>query len=106
MQLVYEELRRIIVEIDMPELKRFTNLRKKLVEVMYSLLTKSLQPTNEMVKNFVQIEDSYINTHHPDFMGGANAMLNVFDPKNYRDKNNMDIDRRMSFEDINPNDLQ
>ena len=39
-----------------------------------------------MVKNLILIEDSYINTHHPDFMGGANAMLNVFDVKNYGGK--------------------
>ena len=96
--MVYEELRRIIVEIDMPELRRFTNLRKKIVEVMYSLLTKCLTPTNQMVKNLIVIEDSYINTHHPDFMGGANAMLNVFDVKNYKDKE--DLERKISFEEI------
>lgn len=65
----------------MPELRRFQNLRKKIVEVMYQLLTKSLQPTNTMVKNLITIEDAYINTYHPDFMGGANAVLNLFDVK-------------------------
>jgi dynamin 1-like protein len=69
----------------MPELRRFQNLRKKIVEVMYSLLTKSLHPTNQMVKNLIIIEDSYINTYHPDFMGGANAILNVFDVHNYNE---------------------
>jgi hypothetical protein len=29
--MVYEELRRIVVEIDVPELKRFNNLRSKIV---------------------------------------------------------------------------
>jgi hypothetical protein len=33
-----------------------------------------------MVKNLITIEDAYINTYHPDFMGGANAIFNVFDP--------------------------
>lgn len=65
----------------MPELRRFQNLRKKIVEVMYTLLTKCLTPTNTMVKNLIIIEDSYINTYHPDFMGGANAVLNLFDMK-------------------------
>ena len=82
-QLVYEELRRIVTEIDMPELRRFKNLRTKIIEVMYKLLSKCLQPTNQMVKNLIKIEDSYINTYHPDFMGGANAILNVFDVQNY-----------------------
>ena len=33
-----------------------------------------------MVKNLIVIEDAYINTYHPDFVGGANAIMNVFDP--------------------------
>jgi hypothetical protein len=36
-----------------------------------------------MVRNLILIEDSYINTYHPDFMGGANAILNVFDMQSY-----------------------
>ena len=74
---------------------------------MYQLLTKCLHPTNQMVKNLIIIEDSYINTYHPDFMGGDNAMLNVFDVQNYNeqqrnyDKMRGDLERKMSFEDIN-----
>jgi dynamin 1-like protein len=52
-QLVFEELRRIVVEIEMPELVRFQNLRKKINEVMLSLLGECLKPTNTMVKNLV-----------------------------------------------------
>jgi dynamin 1-like protein len=79
-QLVYEELRRIVSEIELPEFNRFQNLRKKIIEIMYGLLSKSLNPCNQMVKNLIVIEDAYINTYHPDFMGGANAIFNVFDP--------------------------
>lgn len=82
-QLVYEELRRIVSEIELPEFNRFQNLRKKIVEIMYNLLQKSLNPCNQMVKNLIMIEDAYINTYHPDFMGGANAIFNVFDPSTY-----------------------
>jgi dynamin 1-like protein len=78
--LVYEELRRIVSEIELPEFNRFQNLRKKIIEIMYGLLGKSLSPCNQMVKNLIVIEDAYINTYHPDFMGGANAIFNVFDP--------------------------
>jgi dynamin 1-like protein len=67
----------------MPEFRRFTHLRKKIIEIMYQLLTKCLSPTNQMIKNLIVIEDSYINTYHPDFMGGANAVLNVFDINTY-----------------------
>jgi dynamin 1-like protein len=68
----------------MQELNRFQNLRKKIVEVMYTLLNKQLQPTNAMVKNLIMIQDAYINTYHPDFMGGANSIVNVFDVNNYK----------------------
>lgn len=62
MQLVYEELRRIVAEIELPEFNRFQNLRKKIVEIMYNLLHKSLNPCSQMVKNLIVIEDAYINT--------------------------------------------
>lgn len=83
-QLVYEELRRIVAEIDMPEFQRFATLRRRIVETMHSLLAKSFQSTSQMVRNLITIEDAYINTYHPDFMGGANAIFNVFDPNAYR----------------------
>jgi dynamin 1-like protein len=71
----------------MHELNRFQNLRKKIVEVMNGLLAKELQPTNRMVRNLVQIQDSYINTYHPDFMGGVNSIVNVFDMAAYNKDN-------------------
>jgi len=37
-QLVYEELRRLVMEIEMVELRRFQGLRKKIIEVMNTLL--------------------------------------------------------------------
>jgi dynamin 1-like protein len=51
---------------------------------MYGLLHKALGPCNQMVRNLITIEDAYINTYHPDFMGGANAIFNVFDPMTYQ----------------------
>ena len=76
-------MRRIVSDLEIPEFKRFKNLRNKVVEVMFNLLNKCLNPTLQMVKNLIMVEDSYINTYHPDFMGGANAVLNVFDPNAY-----------------------
>jgi hypothetical protein len=78
---VFEELRRIVMEIEMPELIRFQGLRKKINDSMMELLNDYLQPTNLMVKNLVKVQDSYINTYHPDFMGGANSIFNMFDPE-------------------------
>lgn len=45
---------------------------------MIQVLDNCLAPTNQMIKNLIAIEDAYINTNHPDFLGGANAMLNIF----------------------------
>ena len=55
-----------------------------------------------MIKNLVKIQDAYINTYHPDFMGGANSIVNVFDVNNYS-KHQMQMTNREldSFEDIN-----
>lgn len=51
---------------------------------MFLVLEKHLIPTQVMVKNLVKIQDAYVNTYHPDFMGGANSIVNVFDINNYR----------------------
>lgn len=69
--MVFEELRRIVIEIEMPELVRFTELRTKINEVMLNLLNSCLKPTNMMVKNLVIVQNAYINTYHPDFAGGS-----------------------------------
>ena len=35
------------------------------------------------MRNLIKIQDAYINTYHPDFMGGANSIVNVFDVNSY-----------------------
>ena len=72
----------------MHELNRFQNLRRKIEEVMNGLLSTQLAPTQVMVRNLIQIQDSYINTYHPDFMGGMNSIVNVFDLNNYGKQDN------------------
>jgi dynamin 1-like protein len=47
---------------------------------MLNLLNECLKPTNNMVKNLVIVQNSYINTYHPDFMGGANSIFSLFEP--------------------------
>lgn len=80
---MFEELRKVVCDIEIKELSKFYNLRKKIVEIMFLILDKNLVPTQNMIKNLVKIQDSYINTYHPDFMGGANSIVNVFDANNY-----------------------
>ena len=54
-----------------------------MIEVMNGLLERQLEPANQQVRNLVRIQDAYINTYHPDFMGGSNSIVNVFDVASY-----------------------
>ena len=47
-------------------------------DVMESVLNNCLSPTNEMILNVIEIETSLINTNHPDFIGSADSLLNLF----------------------------
>lgn len=75
---VYEELRRIVIEIDLPELVHFYKLNSKICDVMENVLDKCLTPTTEMIMNLMEIENAVINTNHPDFVGSADSLLNLF----------------------------
>jgi len=76
--LVYEELRRLVLQIQLPELQRYYKLQSRMHDVMESVLNQCLHPTNEMILNLIEIETSLINTNHPDFIGSADSLLNLF----------------------------
>ncbi len=38
---------------------------------MEDVLSKCLVPTEQMIKNLIEIELGYINTNHPDFVGST-----------------------------------
>jgi dynamin 1-like protein len=76
--LVYEELRRLVLSIKLPELQRYYKLQSRMHDVMEGVLNECLTPTNDMILNLIEIETSLINTNHPDFIGSADAMLNLF----------------------------
>ena len=45
---------------------------------MEGVLDKCLTPTTEMIANLIEIENAHINTDHPDFVGSADSLLNLF----------------------------
>ena len=45
---------------------------------MEAVLDKCLTPTTEMIANLIEIENAHINTNHPDFVGSADSLLNLF----------------------------
>ena len=74
-ELVYEELQRIIQYClsSIRDFQRFPTLREQMNTVVMGLLRERLPLTNQMVDNLIRIELAYINTNHPDFVGGTRA---------------------------------
>lgn len=62
MQEVYEELRNLTMTINIPEAERFPNLKDSVVGIVQKVLQDCLVPTEEFIKNFMDIQVSYINT--------------------------------------------
>ncbi len=65
---VYDELLNTIDLINVNDISRYKLLESKIKETMTSIITKCLNPTNERVKDLIDIELSYINSSHPDFL--------------------------------------
>ena len=73
-ELVYEELQRIQYSLShSKEFQRFPILREHLNNVVMKLIRERLPVTNRMVEDLIAIEGAYINTNHPDFVGGTRA---------------------------------
>lgn len=62
MQEVYEELRNLTLTIGIPESERFPNLKDSVVAIVQKVLSDCLVPTEEFIKNFMDIQVAYINT--------------------------------------------
>ena len=75
---VYKELRDIVSRIDLNDINRFQRLKYKISDVMEQVLDKCLNPTTDMIIQLIEIENSHINTNHPDFVGSADTLLNMF----------------------------
>ena len=76
---VFDELQRTVNQLESKELQRFGKLREQVVEVTNELLRKCRTPTKQMITNLVCVEMSYINTSHPDFVGGGGAFYKIFE---------------------------
>src|SRR5690606_25856433 len=67
----------------------------KLIEVVSELLRERLGPTSEYVESLISIQRSYINTNHPDFIGGGGAM-SALERASQKKKREMEHKRRLS----------
>mmetsp|Transcript_1663 Transcript_1663/g.7259 ORF Transcript_1663/g.7259 Transcript_1663/m.7259 type:complete len:739 (-) Transcript_1663:55-2271(-) len=79
--LVFDEMQRISTQCETTELSRFPELRDRVMDVMSKLLRRSVSPTQQMISNLIQIELSYINTAHPDFIGGSKAVAQLMESR-------------------------
>jgi len=78
-ELVFDELQRIVSQLESKELLRFQVLRERVVEVVNTLLHKCRSPTKSMITNLIMVELAYINTNHPDFVGGGGAINGILE---------------------------
>lgn len=73
--LVYEELVRILGHIlALPEYKRYPRLRDQINQECVQFLQELVIPTKKLVTDMIRMEAAYINTGHPDFIDGHQAM--------------------------------
>lgn len=75
--LVFAEMQRMAYQSETGDLSRFPNLRERVFEIVNQILRKCLAPTQSMISNIISIELAYINTSHPDFIGGKQAVAQL-----------------------------
>ncbi|KAK6916200.1 Dynamin, N-terminal [Dillenia turbinata] len=71
---IYDELIKISHRCMATELQRFPVLRKRMDEVMGNFLREGLEPSETMIGHIIEMEMDYINTSHPNFIGGSKAV--------------------------------
>lgn len=67
--------------IEFPELERFKRLHYTVMDLFMGILNEYLDPTQQMIRNLIAIEDAYINVNNPDFILARDATLNIFKKK-------------------------
>ncbi|KAF7457527.1 Dynamin-related protein [Cryptosporidium felis] len=76
---VYDELKKLVEQCSFPELAKYHNLRTNVISVIYGVLDECLKPTNKAIIDLINMELAYINTSHPDFIGGTSALTSIFE---------------------------
>ncbi|CAJ1936152.1 unnamed protein product [Sphenostylis stenocarpa] len=71
---IYDELTKISHRCMVTELQRFPFLRKRMDEVIGNFLREGLEPSETMITHVIEMEMDYINTSHPNFIGGSKAI--------------------------------
>eukprot|EP00126_Sphaerothecum_destruens_P012302 Sdes_comp21093_c0_seq1m19775 len=94
-ELVHEELSRIVYQCESQELARFHQLRDKVVDSAMMLLKSRVPKTTAMIEALIEMELAYINTSHPDFVGGSVIVSNMMERK-FEEYHYMQYQKRLS----------
>ncbi|KIK03826.1 hypothetical protein K443DRAFT_676483 [Laccaria amethystina LaAM-08-1] len=83
-QLVYDELIRILGQLlsKVQAFRRYPALRERFNAVVVNFFKKSMAPTTKLVSDLVAMQACYVNTTHPDFIGGHQATAHVTEKLN------------------------
>ncbi|KAK6121210.1 hypothetical protein DH2020_045051 [Rehmannia glutinosa] len=71
---IYDELIKMSHRCMINEMQRFPVLRKRMDEVIGNFLREGLEPSETMIGHIIEMEMDYINTSHPNFIGGSKAV--------------------------------
>ncbi|KMZ66838.1 hypothetical protein ZOSMA_287G00010 [Zostera marina] len=74
---IYDELMKMSHRCLAEELQRFPILRKSMDDVIGKFLREGLEPSETMIGHLIEMEMDYINTSHPNFIGGSKAVENA-----------------------------
>jgi hypothetical protein len=88
MFLTYSELLNSLDLIDVKDIKQYKLFEAKIKEIMTEIITECLEPTNQMVKNLIEIELSFINSSHPDFLSDGDLKQYQDDDENINNSSN------------------
>ncbi|KAF9610480.1 hypothetical protein IFM89_022444 [Coptis chinensis] len=71
---IFEELIKMSRRCFAKDLHRFPGLRKRMDEVIGNFVRERLEPAEIMINHIIEMEADYINTSHPNFIGGSKAV--------------------------------
>ncbi|KAK9765727.1 Dynamin- GTPase protein [Basidiobolus ranarum] len=94
-ELAYEELIKMCHNSNDKEFRKYPKLYAKIIEVVSDLLRERLEPTSNYVESLISIEMAYINTNHPDFIGGSGALA-ALEQKTHKKKRDLERLKRVS----------
>ena len=73
-ELAVAELLRLADECTPPDVRRFPALRGALLSAVEDFVADGALPAERMIRDLVACELAFINTDHPDFVGGSRAV--------------------------------